>query len=107
MTLYVDPAEMNGTVTNIGQAVMRLSTLRDRLDAVHNELQSSSTLWQAGDADNQFESFRNRWKDEFEILGEVLGKFKDALTKAAQAYGDMDQALAQRVRASRGGPAAG
>jgi WXG100 family type VII secretion target len=100
MTLKVDADGMTNTVSDINHAVTRLGSLRERLESVHKQLQSSGTVSQDGDADNKFESFSGRWKDEFEIFGDMLGKFKEALTKAADAYRKADQQTAQAIRSA-------
>jgi hypothetical protein len=94
----IDTPSMTGTVGNIQDAADRLGTLEDLLEDIHNRLQSSTTMSQDEEADNKIESFRSRWKDEFGIIGDMLGKFKGAITKASEIYDGTDLEIADGIR---------
>lgn len=90
----VDTDHITGAVDNIGSAADRLAGAKELLDSIHGRLQSSAAMSQDTDADNRIEDFRNRWKDEFGIIGDMLGKFKGALTSASDGYNGADQEMA-------------
>jgi hypothetical protein len=93
----VDPELLTGASGGIDDAVTTLGNARDTLSTLNSRLQSSGTLSQDGDADDQVDSFVNRWSDEFEIIGNMLGGFKSALGNAAEVYTAADEGLAARV----------
>lgn len=66
---------------------------KGRLDSIYDRL-GSAALSHNGDAHEKVEGFRNRWNDEFGIIGDMLSKFKDALNSASSAYNAADQELA-------------
>jgi uncharacterized protein YukE len=83
----VDTDHVTGTVDNMQTAAERLAGAKDMLDGLYGRLSDN-------DPDGRIEEFRNRWKDEFGIISEMLGKFKGALTSAADGYNKADQEMA-------------
>lgn len=97
---------MTGASGTIATAKDRLGGLQERLEGLNGRLQAAATMSQDSDADNKFESFRSRWKDEFGIIADMLGKFQGALTSASEAYGGVDMEIANSIRPPGQGPAA-
>jgi hypothetical protein len=88
----VDTEHLKGSVDNIQAAFERLGGLKDQLDDLHGGMSDT-------DSDGNMSSFRDRWRDEFGIVGDMMDKFKGALTSAADAYDKADQELANGFNA--------
>lgn len=82
MVVRVDTDHIKGAVDNIVSAAERLGGGQGTLDGVNDRSGISM-----GD-------FRDRWKDEFGIISEMLSAFKEALTSASDAYDANDQEMA-------------
>lgn len=92
----VDTDQMVSAVGNIQSGSDFLKgDAKGRLDSVHSR--TGSAVADNGDFQEKFEGFRNRWNDEFGIIGDMLGKFKDALNSASSAYNAADQELANGI----------
>lgn len=83
----VDTDHITGTLDSMQTAADRLAGAKDMLDGLYGRMSDC-------DSDGQMEEFRNRWKDEFGIISDMLGKFKEALTCAADGYNTADQEMA-------------
>jgi hypothetical protein len=93
----VDTDHVSGTVSNMQTAAERLGGGKDMLDALTGRLSDH-------DPDGRIEEFRDRWKDEFGIISDMMGKFKDALTSAADGYNKADQDMHAAWTAPPEGP---
>jgi hypothetical protein len=52
---------------------------------------------QHADADNKFDSFHSRWKDEFGILSDMMTGFKGAISSTADVYTTADDGIASSL----------
>src|SRR5262245_23168159 len=93
----VDPELLSGAVGSIEEAATKLGGAKEMLEGIHRRLQSSSTMSQDSDADNKFDSFHDRWKDEFGILTDMMSGFKGALSSTAEAYTGADTEIAKSL----------
>ncbi len=89
----VDIGALRAAVGTVDAAAAELDRAGDCVEHAHDVVQASSTMEQGGDADNRIESFRGRWKDEFDLIKEMLTATRDALVKAADGYGASDTEL--------------
>jgi hypothetical protein len=78
----VDTDHMTGAVDNISSAADRLGGGQGTLDHVNDSVEISMS------------DFRDRWKDEFGIISEMLTAFKEALTNASDTYDTTDSEIA-------------
>lgn len=100
----VDTTEMVSAVGNIQSGSEFLKgDAKGRLDSIYDRL-GSAGLSENGDAHEKVEGFRNRWNDEFGIIGDMLAKFKDTLTSASQAYDTADLEIANATRPAAAPP---
>ncbi len=99
----VDTELLVGSVTNIETAVDQLADAGHVLDAVNDRLQSSGTMSQGTEADDAFAAFRDRWKDEFGLIADMLAGFREAVGNAAEAYDRVDREWAAGIRGEAGG----
>jgi uncharacterized protein YukE len=90
----VDPELLTAAIGSIDEAGQKLSGAKDMLESLHQRLQSSATMSQDSDADNRFDSFHDRWKDEFGILTDMMSGFKDAIGSTSEAYTGADDEIA-------------
>jgi WXG100 family type VII secretion target len=95
----VDPELLNSTAGTIETAATRLAGASEMLEGIHNRLQSSATMSQDSKADNRFDTFHDRWKDEFKILREMMSGFTKALRSTSEAYTTADREVAQALTA--------
>jgi hypothetical protein len=95
----VDPELLTGAVGSIEEAGQKLGGAKEMLEGIHQRLQSSATMSQDGGADNKFATFRERWKDEFGILTDMMSGFKDAIGSTSQAYTGADDEIAKALLA--------
>lgn len=94
----VDPELLTGSVGSIEEAGRKLSGAKEMLEGIHNRLQSSATMSQDGEADNKFDTFRDRWKDEFGILTDMMSGFEDAIGSTAEVYAGADDEVARSLQ---------
>lgn len=97
--LYVDTDKMTGAVSNIDSATRQLGDLKGALTSVHSRLRSAAL--DMDDAGDQFDGFKDRWCEEFGIIGDRLGRFKGAITNAARAYDKADSEMANGINRGR------
>ena len=69
------------------------------LEGIHRRLQSSTTMSQDTKADNKFDTFHDRWKDEFGILSDMMSGFKEAIGSTAEVYTGADTEIAKALLA--------
>jgi uncharacterized protein YukE len=93
----VDPELLTGAAGSIETAATRLSGASSMLESIHNRLQSSATMSQDTKADNKFDTFHDRWKDEFTILREMMSGFTKALKSTGEAYTTADSEVARAI----------
>jgi uncharacterized protein YukE len=98
----VDTDHITGAVDNIEAAVGRLGGAKDMLDGLIGRVSDA-------DSDGKMSDFKDRWKDEFGIVADMLDKFKGALTSAADGYNGADQDMANAWNAppAPAGPGSG
>ena len=94
----VDPELLTGTVGSIDEASGKLAGAKEMLEGIHRRLQSSSTMSQDTKADNKFDTFHDRWKDEFGILSDMMSGFKDAIGSTAEVYTGADDEIAKSLQ---------
>lgn len=90
----VDVGALRAAVTTVTAAAAELDRASDCVEHAHDVLQASSTMDQGSDADNRIESFRGRWKDELDLIKDMMTATRDALVKAADGYAGADADLA-------------
>ena len=95
---HVDPELLSGAVGSIEEAATKLGGAKEMLEGIHRRLQSSSTMSQDTKADNKFDTFHDRWKDEFGILTDMMSGFKGALGSTAEAYTGADTEIARSLQ---------
>lgn len=100
----VEPETLTGTAGTIETAASRLAGASDLLESIHSRLQSSATMSQDTKADNKFDTFHDRWKDEFKILREMMTGFTKALRSSGEAYTKVDQEVATAYTAPAQAP---
>jgi uncharacterized protein YukE len=93
----VDPELLTGAVGSIEDAAGKLSGAKEMLEGIHRRLQSSATMSQDTKADNKFDTFHDRWKDEFGILTDMMSGFKDAIGSTAEVYTGADTEIATAI----------
>ena len=103
----VDPELLTGAVGSIEEAAGKLSGAKEMLEGIHRRLQSSTTMSQDTGADNEFDSFHDRWKDEFGILTDMMSGFKGALGSTAEVYTTVDDEIARSLQMPAEPPAGG
>jgi hypothetical protein len=94
---HVDPELLSGAVGSIEEAATKLGGAKEMLEGIHRRLQSSSTMSQDTKADNKFDTFHDRWKDEFGILTDMMSGFKDAIGSTAEVYTGADNEVAKSL----------
>ena len=94
----VDPELLTGTVGSIEEAAGKLAGAKEMLEGIHRRLQSSSTMSQDTKADNKFDTFHDRWKDEFGILTDMMSGFKEAIGSTAEVYTGVDEEVARSLQ---------
>jgi uncharacterized protein YukE len=94
----VDPELLTGAVGSIEEAAGKLSGAKEMLESIHRRLQSSTTMSQDTKADNKFDTFHDRWKDEFGILSDMMSGFKDAIGSTAEVYTGVDTEIARSLQ---------
>jgi uncharacterized protein YukE len=95
----VDPELLTGAVGSIEEAAGKLSGAKEMLEGIHRRLQSSTTMSQDTKADNKFDTFHDRWKDEFGILSDMMSGFKEAIGSTAEVYTGADTEIAKALLA--------
>ena len=86
----VDPGQLRAAVTEAKRAVAGLEDARTKLDWANTHVQEGA----GGKAADEFDGFRKRWKDEFQIIGDFLAGMEKALTATAAIYEQVDADIA-------------
>jgi len=90
----VDVGALRAAVGTVDAAAAELDRAGDCVEHAHHILQSDWNMDQDSGADNRIESFQNRWRDEFDLIKEMMTATRDALVKVADGYVAADAQLA-------------
>lgn len=86
--LFVEPGELRAAATEVAAATAAL-------EAARGALESAGSLVIGGidhrdRADDKMSTFVRQWRSEYEIVGGMLGGFREILVNAADCYAQLD-----------------